>query len=441
MKIAIAGYGAEGESNYRYWNTSDNQVVIIDEQQPSRPVPVDASIIVGDGAFAKLQGYDLVIRTAGLAPRKIKTDGKIWSATNEFFAKCPAQIIGVTGSKGKGTTSSLIASILRAAGKTVHLVGNIGVPALDALAGITNKDVVVYELSSFQLWDAERSPHIAVVLMIEPDHLDVHADMDEYVKAKANIRLHQGCVDKCLYHPTNEYSRRIAMTPTDTYQDEYCDGGQDAQYRFGIADEGQVYVRDDLFMQDDRVVASTDALRLAGEHNRENACAAISAVLAYGGVNREAIEKGLSDFNGLPHRLKFVREVNGVGYYDDSIATTPGSAIAAMHAFMQPKVLILGGSSKGADFTALATVAAQASVKAAVLIGDEADKIEAVLKTAGVRCFNLGNSAVMSEVVAAASQQAAPGDVVILSPSCASFGMFKNYSDRGDQFIDAVNEL
>lgn len=430
MKIAIAGYGSEGESNYRYWNTPGNQVVIIDEQEPAHTVPVDASVIVGQDAFARLGGYDMVVRTAGLAPRKIKTDGKIWSATNEFFDKCPAPIIGVTGSKGKGTTSSLIASILRAAGKTVHLVGNIGVPALDVLVDISANDIVVYELSSFQLWDLEKSPHIAVVLMIEPDHLDVHADMNEYVNAKANIRRHQTADDHCLYHPTNDYSRRIATI-----------NSAEAAYRYGISDDNQVYVQGGLFMQASRVIASVDALQIAGQHNVENACAAISAALAVDPISREAIEQGLREFTGLPHRLKFVREINGVAFYDDSIATTPGSAIAALRAFEQPKVIILGGSSKGADYAELATVAAGANVKCAIVIGDEANALEAVLQTSGMQIINLGSSKTMGEVVFEAYKRAEGGDIVILSPACASFGMFKNYADRGDQFIAAVENI
>lgn len=429
MKIAIAGYGAEGESNYQYWNTPDNQVVIVDERTPSRDVPVDASTIIGESAFAKLAGFDLVIRTAGLAPSKITTDGKVWSATNEFFARCPAPIIGVTGSKGKGTTSSLIASILRAAGRTVHLVGNIGVPALDALARISADDIVVYEMSSFQLWDLEASPDVAVVLMIEPDHLDVHADMDEYVQAKANIRRHQGADDICLYHPTNQYSRQIAQTVADH------------SYRYGIAEDQQVYVSDGMFMRQGVALCSIDALQLAGEHNIENACAAISAVFAVMEVAGEVVEAGLRSFTGLPHRLKFVRDVKGVRYYDDSIATTPGSAIAAMKAFDAPKIIILGGSSKGADYAAMATTAAQSNVSLAILIGSEAAVLETKLQVANVLTVNLGLTTTMNDVVRLASERAEAGEVVILSPACASFDMFKNYSDRGEQFITAVNAL
>jgi len=441
MKIAIAGYGAEGESNYHYWNTPENQVVIIDEHEPSRPVPLDASVIIGEAAFTKLEGYDLVVRTAGLAPRKIITDGKVWSATNEFFAQCPAPIIGVTGSKGKGTTSSLIASILKAAGRTVHLVGNIGVPALDVLADIHPHDVVVYELSSFQLWDVEKSPHIAVVLMIEPDHLDVHASMDEYVAAKANIRRYQTDDDLCLYHPTNEYSRRIATVDTGIYNDQTAGGRNDAIARYGVPDDGQVYTQDDVFMVSGHSICEVSALQLPGAHNIENACAAISAALALGGVSADAVEQGLRVFTGLPHRLKLVNEVNEVRYYDDSIATTPGSAIAALNGFDEEKVIILGGSSKGADYTVLADVAARANVKMAILIGQEADKLADVLESRGVNIINLGMNTDMNEIVRLAQQHTTPGDVVILSPACASFGMFKNYSDRGEQFIAAVNAL
>ncbi|HMM62325.1 MAG TPA: Mur ligase family protein [Candidatus Saccharibacteria bacterium] len=161
MKIAIAGYGLEGKSNYQYYSKDpNNKIMIVDEKQPEGTLPSGVEVKVGAGVLNELQDFDLVIRTAGLDPKKIKTNGKIWSSTNEFFENCPAPIIGVTGSKGKGTTASLIASILRESGRNVHLVGNIGVPALDGLTDILDSDIVVYELSSFQLWDAVRSPHI-----------------------------------------------------------------------------------------------------------------------------------------------------------------------------------------------------------------------------------------------------------------------------------------
>lgn len=426
MKIAIAGYGVEGESNYRYYNTPDNQVVIIDEHQPARELPVDASVIIGDDAFTRLEGYDLVVRTAGLAPGKVTTDGKIWSATNEFFAKCPAPIIGVTGSKGKGTTVSLIASILRVDGKTVHVVGNIGTPALDVLAQISADDIVVYELSSFQLWDAQRSPQVAVVLMIEPDHLDVHADFDEYVQAKGNIARHQGSADVVVYNGQNEWSKVIA--------------GESLGLQVAVQSKISAHVHDGYFYYNEQQLCSVDTLRLPGVHNQDNACAAIAA--AWNWVqNPEAIRAGLASFDGLPHRLKFVRTVHGISYYDDSIATTPGSAIAAMRAFDQSKIMILGGSSKGASFDEVAEVASRTDVKAVIAIGTEARQVETAMSAWLVPVINLGIETSMSQIVATAAAQASDGDVVVLSPACASFDMFKNYADRGDQFIAAVQHL
>lgn len=426
MKIAIAGYGVEGKSNYDYFVRHGHEVTIIDEREDLPDLPVNVKTMLGAGVFEKLNGFDVVVRTAGLAPRKIKTDGKVWSATNEFFAECPAPIIGVTGSKGKGTTCSLIASILRASGKTVHLVGNIGMPALDELEKITATDIVVYEMSSFQLWDIEKSPHVGVVLMIEPDHLDVHASFEEYVAAKANIVLHQSEDDITVYNVNNPHSAAIARQSK----------GKKQPYQFETA----AHVLHDAFWYGDTRLCSTDALVIPGVHNQDNACAAINAVWPYV-QDGEVIARGLSDFSGLPHRLKLVGEKRDVRYYDDSIATTPGSAIAAMAAFEAPKVLILGGSSKGADFTPVAEAAEKADIRVVLLIGSEAPKIEAVLQPRGIPYLNLGETITMDEIVKTAAVQAQVGDVVVLSPACASFGMFKNYKDRGDQFIAAVKNL
>ena len=446
MKIIIAGYGVEGISNLIYFRQRfpDAEFVVADERPADKlpTIPDGVKLISGKNAFSEqLSDTDLVVRTASLPPRNIKTRGKIWSATNEFFDKCPAPIIGVTGTKGKGTTCSLIASILQQAGQTVHLVGNIGVPALDVLPKIKKTDIVVYELSSFQLWDLEKSPHIAVVLMIEPDHLNVHADFADYLNAKKNIRCHQHLGDACLYHPTNKYSREVAATPLDT-DDNHGDTLDFAQ-RYAIPDDDQVYVRDGYFCVQNRQICSTSHLRLPGAHNFENACAAMSAVTELPiTVTDKQYAAGLESFTGLPHRLKFVAEKNGVKYYDDSISTTPGSAIAALKAFTEPKILILGGSDKGADYTELAQEIARQQMRAVVVNGANASEIIEILHKNKVSCRVVQlEMAPMLAVVEAAADQAKSGDVVILSPAAASFDMFKSYNDRGEQFVAAVEKL
>ena len=302
MKIIIAGFGVEGQSNLRYFREKfpEADFLVADEREKVDNLPENVAYQTG---FSGLDNADLIVRSPSLPPKKIKTNGQIWSATNEFFANCPATIIGVTGTKGKGTTCSFISSILRAAGKNVHLVGNIGVPALDILPKIEKNDIVVYELSSFQLWDLQKSPHVAVVLMIEPDHLNVHADFNDYLAAKANIAKSQIADDYVVYNSQNEFSSLIADASL----------AQKKEYPFVLSDD------------------ITSAIRLPGKHNIDNACAAILAVKSIlPNVSDDEIKKGLSEFTGLPHRLKFVAEKYGVKYYDDSISTTPGSAIAAL---------------------------------------------------------------------------------------------------------------
>lgn len=428
MKIAIAGYGLEGKASFNYWNTPDNEITIVDERSDVPDLPEGVATIVGPEAFSRLAEFDLILRSPSINPKKLPYGDKVWSATNEFFAKCPAEIIGVTGTKGKGTTCSLIAGILRAAGKTVHLVGNIGTPALAELPKIQPGDVVVYELSSFQLWDIKKSPQTAVILPIEPDHLDVHDDWDDYVAAKTNIARFQYQPDETIYHSGNDVSKQIGKHSS-AVQVSYCS-------------KAGAYVKDGWFWLRETRLCTTDSLRLPGQHNIENACAAITAVAAFMKDEEvgfaEAVKQGLSQFDGLPHRLKFVAEKKGVKYYDDSIATTPSAAMAAVNAFNEGKIIILGGKSKGGSYDELLQLCERTGTKV-IAIGAIGQHLTDLCAQHGVVCRYVDG--LMDEAVAAADEMALSGDVVLLSPAAASFDQYDNYAVRGDQFIAAVNQL
>jgi len=408
MRVAIAGYGIEGKVNYEYWQSRGDDVTIVDEREVI-DAPDGARVVSGADAFSHLDGYEKIIRSPSIHPDKLPYGDAVWSATNEFFAHCPVPIIGVTGTKGKGTTCSLIASILRAAGKTVHLVGNIGIPALEVLPRVQPDDVVIYELSSFQLWDLEYSPHIAIVLMIEPDHLDVHSSLDEYIAAKAAITARQTPEDVVIYYRDNAYARSIADS--------------------SLALTRIAYPYD--------VSEWENELTLPGVHNRDNLAAAIAAASQYVD-DEEVIRRGIVAFEGLPHRLKFVAKKSGVLYYDDSISTTPGSAIAALASFEQPKVIILGGSDKGADYTTVVD-ACKRSHSTVIAIGHTGKYIAELCARLGVTYVRQTGD--MPAIVATADKISHVGDVVILSPASASFDRFKDYADRGDQFIAAIATL
>ncbi len=418
MKVAILGYGVEGKSAYGYFKKQGAEIDVFDEKELAG---VDFVQVVPSLQGVDFANYDLIVRSPSLRPRELRlamreqgAKAELTSVTKLFFEKCPAKIIGVTGTKGKGTTCSLINGILRAAGQKVHLVGNIGVAALDVLEDIKPSDIVVYELSSFQLWDLGRSPQVAVVVHIEEDHMDKHDDMAEYLAAKANIAKWQSMEDKIIFDNTNAESRRIAELSS----------GKKIAYPTGKFEK------------------LLDSLRLPGQHNRMNGEAAILAARAVAEVSDNEVQEGLASFDGLPHRLKLVGEVEGVRFYDDSISTTPGSTIAAIKAFDAPEILILGGSSKGLHFGALAKEIAGGRVKKVLLMGASANELEQELLSVGYNDFeNLGMNINMEGIVERAADLAGAGDVVILSPACASFDMFKNYAERGELFSAAVRGL
>ena len=382
------------------------------------------------------------MRTPAVNPSRLTKNAKITSVTNLFFEKCPAPIIGVTGSKGKGTVSSFIAEILRAAGLRVRLVGNIGLPALNELSKIQKDDAVIYELSSFQLWDAQKSPHIAILNNLEVDHLDVHDGFEDYVAAKMNIAKNQTENDFFIFNAEN---------PIVLKNVENLKGQLKAELQ-PFQDYNLAHIQEDHFLWGDEVLFETDILKIPGEHNQKNACAAMIATFDFLREKDFEIEEifdfwreGLSKFAGLPHRLKFVREFEGVRFYDDSIATTPGSAIAALNSFEKPKILILGGSNKGADLSGLIEKIAkmpEQELRKVILMGAESEKLAQKLISSGFERFiNLGAKTNMQEVVKTAFENAKSGDVVILSPAHASFDMFKSYIDRGEQFVENVNLL
>lgn len=430
MNIAIVGFDTEGRATYEFLRDKGHDITVCD-QKADLELPEGVTKQLGDGYLDGLDRFDQIVRTPGLHPAKIlavnpSVGGKITSHLNLFLENCPTNnIIGVTGTKGKGTTSTLITNMLQADGKQVFLGGNIGVPPLTFLPELTNQSHVVLELSSFQLIDLKQSPHIATCLMVVPEHLDWHEDFEEYLAAKQQLFIHQNSDDVAIYYAGSENSLSIADASEGKLVPYFEKPG-------AVVENGQIVI-------DGQIVCVTSELKLLGEHNWQNACAAVTTIWQVT-QNIDAMRSVLTTFSGLPFRLEFVREVGGVMYYNDSFGTTPETAIVAMQAFNQPKVVILGGSDKGASYDQLAEAVAKANVRHAVLIGTEADKIKVCLDKVGFTNYTTGLTT-MPQMVAELHAKAQPGDIALLSTGCASFGLFKNYKDRGNQFTEAVQAL
>lgn len=412
MRIALLGYGKEGKAAENYFKTHFNaEITIFENFERDEIISKDFS------------DFDLVLRSPSVPPLHLKNES---SLTRYFFDHCPCPIIGVTATKGKGTTCSFIKSLLDAEGADAYLVGNIGTPSIEVLDSLTANSVVVYEMSSFQLWDLEKSPHVAVVGIIEPDHLNVHNGFEDYINAKANICRHQTANDFLVYYKDNADSVRIAETDT---------AAKKIAFPFEISDDIK------------------SSIKLPGEHNVRNAIAAIAAVACYKNISPDeylntsasAIKQGLSGFHGLPHRLEFIREMNNVKYYDDNFSTNPASTKVAIDAFPgQDIVIIVGGRDKtdNADIPEIYETLQNQDIKKIILLGESGHELYSRYRDSRFILVESLEEAVKTakdeaEALAAASSRA----IVLMSPTAASFDMFKDVYDRGARYQELIKNL
>lgn len=443
MKIAILGYGSQGKTAVEYWRQG-NELTVCDFDE-SISVPPGIQTQTGKGYLQNLHTFDLIVRSPSIHPRDIVAANdervlrKVTTVTEEFFRNCNAKIIGVTGTKGKGTTSTLITEILKAADKTVHLGGNIGIPPLELLKeNIKSTDYVVLELANFQLIDLRVSPAIAVCLMVVPEHLDWHTDMAEYIRAKQNLFRHQDDEDLAVFNRLSDFSAEVTeVSPALKRSYEVPPEEQTPQEQNGA------YVDGDTIYYDGEPVCKTSDMVLLGRHNLENVCAAITAIWDIVDGDANLITQVIKRFHGLPHRLELVRELDGVKFYNDSFASGPGAAAAAVSAIKGSKVLIAGGYDRGLSFDPLAEEikARGEEIKHVILIGTCGPRMSETLKAVGFDRYTISESKDIGSIVEQARSLATPGDSVVLSPGAASFDMFKNFEDRGNKYKAAVQAL
>lgn len=445
--IAVLGFGIEGQSVVDFLETIPCKITVLDEREQayfdeeSLYAYKQRGMEFKFGKIANLEGFDLVFRSPGfhvelkMLQETREKGTKITSATKLFFDLCPCPIIGVTGTKGKGTTSTLIYEMLKKEEYDAYLGGNIGIPPLSFLHKLTKDSKVVLELSSFQLADLHNSPHVAVLLMTTSEHLDYHTDVNEYIEAKRNILRYQISTDFAVINKDYPASNESDIT-TDAFVYKVS--------REQEVEQGCFVKNDSIVLKmhgTEEEILDTKEIALPGRHNLENVCAAIVAALCAGATLKSIIPVAKS-FRGLEHRIEYVATIKGVRYFDDSFSTTPETAIAAIEAFTEPKILILGGSTKNSDFTELGNVISKSnSIKAIIGIGDEWVKIKEHIRGKGPQIKIIEGAESMQDVVGAASEVGEIGDVVLLSPACASFGMFRNYKERGDQFKQEVQKL
>ncbi len=385
---------------------------------------------LGKNYDADLSDFDLVFRSPGYPLHTLKTKN-IYSAMNLFFDLCPTKnIIGITGTKGKGTSSSLIYNILKQAGKNVFLGGNIGVAPFSFLSKIKKNDFVVLELSSFQLQDLKTSPRFALITNFSREHLapadpnnpNYHKTMQEYWRAKANVFSHPGNKKLIANYKLRKKIKKdfLSFSADKPKSNSYFKN------------------KEELIVKTNKTQKIKIKNPLPGKHNQENIAGAILLAKILKISNRD-IAKAIENFKSLPYRIEFIAQKNKINFYNDSFATTPEATITALKSFQNPIILIAGGSDKNSDFTQLAKEIKKRVKFLILFTGKGSNRIKKELGKINFK--KIKNASSMSDALQIAKEKAQAGNTILLSPACASFGIFKNYKDRGKQFTDLIKTI
>ena len=448
--VAVIGMGVSNIPLIRYLMDLDANITVFDRKTEEE---LDASLCeeyalqgvkfsLGENYLDNLNGYDIIFRSPSMRPdhpaieRELNRGAILTSEIEMLIDLCPGKVIGVTGSDGKTTTTTLIYKMLVEEGYHCYLGGNIGTPLFALIDEMQPEDYVVLELSSFQLMTLKKSPSISVITNISPNHLDIHKSYEEYIEAKENIFRYQKAGDVAVLNYDNEITREmsdkiIGNVRLFSTKKRLEDGI--------IIDDGMIKVAEGKIRKQ---IVNTNDILLLGAHNVENACTAIAAV--YDIVKPSSIANVLKTFKGVEHRNEFVREVNGVKWYNDSIGSSPTRTIAGLLSFKQRVILIAGGYDKHLDYTNLGQYIVERT-KGVVLLGQTKEKIKSAtideLNRQGIEQFPILECNTLEEAIKMAENFAESGDIVFFSPASASFDMFKNFMERGDKFKEIVNGL
>lgn len=449
QKVAVIGAGTEGLA-MAGWLLAQGATVTLRDQRGPAELPQTKKLMEGGTKLIAnsqylegLTDYDVIFRSPGVPfltkeiQAALKDGVLVTSQTKLFFERCPAPIVGITGTKGKGTTATMLRDILVAGGQKPYLGGNIGFPPINFLDLLTPDDTVILELSSFQLQDITVSPHLAVVTNLGIDHLNHHADVEEYYKAKENILRYQTPEDTAVLNADDPESKRLGAVG----DGQRLFFGHDATDQTAFVEKDVVKVRTGSEVSE---VLPLSEIPVPGPHNLSNVLAAVAAGSQFG-IESALMGQAIRDFKPLPYHLESVGEREGVLYVNDSYSTAPTSSVPAIESFDRPLILILGGYDKGIDFTVLAERVVDSRTKAVVLIGAVGPRIGTLIEETAQRRKVAGPIleivSDIESIVPTAARLAKAGDVVLFSPATASLDQFKSYQERGKYFTEQVRSL